>query len=903
MSGASEMTGWDSRRVALVVARTPGKDSSGSDSSVATGYFVTGDLVLTVGHVENGPNAVFQVRADVGGPEAEHWSDAKAIWRGVGVDAVLLRTERSFGDWPLPSFRPEAEVGEWESAGYAGIAADTEQRNRKTLPLHGSFSPSRGQGDPELALVTQEQVVPGRVDRWRGISGAPVFLKDDGGLLGLITDARGSTTNVLVGLPISRLLDDIHFRTALQPSFFGDLPEEPWCLVITREGGSGDLRPQVANVLNGFRDSDPELGVLKLEPRELAVTDALSSVESWAASVEAMAKATVVVADVTGFQPGAMLLLGVRSVLRRGVTINVTGAPIASHASTAPFNVQETKVLSYADGGFYQDLRRAMSEGLANVRGDTNYLDLPSYHAVRSPRPYSWVVEDTKSALVLCPFGVSYSEFYDQKLNAIIQGNTGNKNPIRMLDIRSPRLVGQSLYEQIRWSTHCLVDWTGRRANVSFELGVRLASSEHDPLIVAQDRLDEDPTVEPLEQHRLLQSLLGIHVYDPGHPHEVLPQALKTWSRPDRRPDEAVNPGTLPAGATFAVALKHFDWRQEALLERPDRELRLAVERMVGKDPQRLPEHSVLYSAADDFNAELMAAVKEKWIAAWLYARHLLDASESPSPDDRPDFFVLSQLVAAALEGSTDPRYVRLREDIDRLLPVHHDQQETLDQVLAIKATAKGARRDEELGNAVTALHRAIVLLRTLATDAAPGSGVRLEAELADTNGVLGGVERRWGLASAGAARTGHLQRSVEAYDAGFEHERRLDTSEETTYNRINRLVGRVLLDPQVLVGDETESAHVRSSLEEAEGIVVKHIEAARQRDPWAHCDLGTIRLLMGKEAATVVQTLERLRAPRFVYDSWMATLGPLADVASAIRPELPAALALVERAARYAGS
>ena len=488
----------------------------------------------------HGPDAEFEVRADVGGPEAEQWSDAKVIWRGVGVDAVLLRTNRSFGDWPLPRFRPDAEDGEWESAGYAAIADDTEQRNRKTLPLHGSFSLSRGQGDHELALVTVQQVASGRVDRWKGISGAPVFLKDDGGLLGLVTDALSSTTNVLVGLPIDRLLDDIHFRTALQPSFLGDLPEEPWCLVITQEGGSDELRQQVATMLSGFRDSDPELVVLQLEPRELSVLDALSSVESWAASVEAMAKATVVVADVTGFQPGAMLLLGLRSVLRRGVTINVTGAPIASHASNAPFNVQETKVLSYAERGFYQDLRRAMSEGLANVRGDANYLDLPSYHAVRSPRPPSWVVDDAKSALVLCPFGESYSQFYDQKLNDIIQGYTGNKDPIRMLDIRSPRLVGQSLYEQIRWSTYCLIDWTAWRANVSFELGVRLASSEHDPLIVAQERLDEDPTLEPLEQHRLLQGLLGMHVYDPGNPYEVLPQALRTWSRPDRRPDEPI---------------------------------------------------------------------------------------------------------------------------------------------------------------------------------------------------------------------------------------------------------------------------------------------------------------------------------------------------------------------------
>ena len=58
--------------------------------------------------------------------------------------------------------------------------------------------------------------------------------------------------------------------------------------------------------------------------------------------------------------------------------------------------------------------------------------------------------------------------------------------PLRTLDLQSPRLVGQALYEQVRWSSWCVVDWTEWRPNVFFELGVRLACSERDPLSIIQ---------------------------------------------------------------------------------------------------------------------------------------------------------------------------------------------------------------------------------------------------------------------------------------------------------------------------------------------------------------------------------------------------------------------------------
>jgi hypothetical protein len=158
-------------------------------------------------------------------------------------------------------------------------------------------------------------------------------------------------------------------------------------------------------------------------------------------------------------------------------------------------------------------------------------------------------------------------------------------------------------------------------------------------------------------------------------------------------------------------------------------------------------------------------------------------------------------------------------------------------------------------------------------------------AEIADTFGMIGGVERRWGLASEGADREVHLRKSVEAYDQGFVHEEPRGTRKANTYNRINRIIGRVLLRPAILDDAAPDGDFdVRAELQVAEQLVPGQIDGPRNRDAWAYCDLLTIQLLAGKDEAAV--TLDRfpgLRLQDFVYKSILDTLEPLAE----IRPEL----------------
>jgi hypothetical protein len=220
-----------------------------------------------------------------------------------------------------------------------------------------------------------------------------------------------------------------------------------------------------------------------------------------------------------------------------------------------------------------------------------------------------------------------------------------------------------------------------------------------------------------------------------------------------------------------------------------------------------------------------------------------------------------------------------------------------LDEVRALKASAKSARDDRDWDSAIADLNDAIDLLQDRLEESSSAAPGWLKAQLADTFGMVGGIEKRWGLELEGDEGRRHLKASVEAYDMGFNYEQGLDPGDANTYNRINRLVGRVLLDKNVLRAGSGAVSEFMKGLREAEEVVTKEIETARQRDPWAYCDLGTVRLLRGKaNALSVFHDLERLRPDSFVYESVLETLQPLSDVASDLRPDLAIAVAQLRR-------
>lgn len=222
---------------------------------------------------------------------------------------------------------------------------------------------------------------------------------------------------------------------------------------------------------------------------------------------------------------------------------------------------------------------------------------------------------------------------------------------------------------------------------------------------------------------------------------------------------------------------------------------------------------------------------------------------------------------------------------------------EGLDRVLALKASAKRARDHEDWDKAIDDLREAIRFLRARMAATSSSFPNSLATELADVYGLMGGVQRRWGLKLNGVDRQHHLKESVAAYDEGFYYEKDLHSKDANTYNRVNRLVGRVLLDPHVL-------NEVTDELLMTEVILDEEIGSARQKDPWAYCDLGTIQLLLGNpDALLTFQKLDRMLPPAFVYGSTLSTLEPLCQVVGDLRPDCRRAIAQLQRSARYRDS
>jgi len=208
-----------------------------------------------------------------------------------------------------------------------------------------------------------------------------------------------------------------------------------------------------------------------------------------------------------------------------------------------------------------------------------------------------------------------------------------------------------------------------------------------------------------------------------------------------------------------------------------------------------------------------------------------------------------------------------------------------LQRVSELKTQAKNRRDLGRYERAVSLLSQAI----DLASDEYETASVSelratLASELADCWGIRGGVERRWALDSGSdtAQRVSHLRRSIDAYDHGYHYESdHLLGSATSTYNRLNRLIVRILLDPgcltaSVAAADEESSGamKVRAELE----AVAAQIDAQPTDSVWAAADLALLDVLLErKDAASAYIGFQRKNPPDFACQSALEVVTPLA--------------------------
>ncbi len=225
----------------------------------------------------------------------------------------------------------------------------------------------------------------------------------------------------------------------------------------------------------------------------VSVLQALASADNLDRIVRALVQADLVVFDVTGFEPGVMLLAGIRSASRRGLSVCSHGAGWTEGSPiNVPFNLQDLNLNAHTasaqktgDDPVVQRFVKRVEIGFQQLARQPDYHDLPGFDALRRLGPAyeaSSTVGVKDQVLVLCSFDKDFQDNWSfiraQLDQALARRGTEANHIERIIDYGSPQLVLQSLFEQLRRAAACVVDWSGFRASVFLELGVRLAVSE-----------------------------------------------------------------------------------------------------------------------------------------------------------------------------------------------------------------------------------------------------------------------------------------------------------------------------------------------------------------------------------------------------------------------------------------
>jgi hypothetical protein len=242
-----------------------------------------------------------------------------------------------------------------------------------------------------------------------------------------------------------------------------------------------------------------------------SVLDAFASAEALDKAVRAVVEADLVVFDVTHFEPGVMMFIGIRSACCRSLSICSHGDGwMEGQPLPVPFNLQDLNINSHSppprslrtpgrDPEVERFVRR-IETGFYQVAKHPGYLDLPAYDALRqlgANYDASSTIVVGERILVLCSYDEKFQENWDLVRSSLTQV-LWTKQKIspeieRIIDYGSPQLIWQSLYEQIRRTAACVVDWSDYSPSVFLELGVRLAISEWGAVQIIDENYPPDP--------------------------------------------------------------------------------------------------------------------------------------------------------------------------------------------------------------------------------------------------------------------------------------------------------------------------------------------------------------------------------------------------------------------------
>lgn len=681
-----------------------------------------------------------------------------------------------------------------------------------------------------------------------------------------------------------------------------------WCLVLVSDKvGEGSRLPNTVNA--ALRIHWDRIGGESHKPAKhfLTASDALASRDAFLTTVQALCRSEFVVFDMTDYEPAMMMLIGIRSVVRRGVNLVTVDHELPAHEWVKiPFSLKQISPIEHVPRPDYHPknpnrlIGEALAEGWRQLHSLPNYLDLPSYDDVRllgSHKEDYETVPWHKSILWMCSFDAQY---LDRKGSE--NGTSGNyanastsvggafrelaaerkllrgSSPVHVkliIDIASPRLMSQRTYAAIRRHELCVVDWTQWRPNVFYEFGVRLAVSGIDPLCL----LDADHAPAPAghigtpEQRQRLIALFKPMPYSGAAiTQDSVSECCRHWLNRDLG-------GTLDFGDAYAAITASIDIDREPPSRAVHEELVATADALAGADRERAGSLPILYDDLEALSARAEHGAWSRRAVAW----QVLDGrirpngtlAENVAASELDAFEELSSQLLRRSETDEDFLGADQKQRIEGALATLTSGRSVSDATL-LKERARGLRKRSEVDAARAALRKAIGLLEK-AVEAGPRAepNARAAAELADVHGMLAST-------FLGA---NELEDACREYDRGAVYENDARFGIESTYNGLNRLIARLLLAPGALEDPAALDAHTdleSVNLEDEFRQIARRIEAqtqgARARDAWAAGDLFLVTSLIGDQswADDAWSRLKQLPSDPFVFDAYFRTVDRL---------------------------
>jgi hypothetical protein len=547
----------------------------------------------------------------------------------------------------------------------------------------------RGLAEIRQALAKPPEDLARKLPYWGPLSLADLRMLAEGELV-----AHEHSPAYQIGLVPSPLAWPREGRTA------GGLAN--WCAVVSdsdRRRTSGEsvdlvidkLAAQSLNLINQAYGRRGYPVRLALSPGKLMAGNVLSSPRSFAHAVDQVCCAELAIFDLTNFEPAVMILLGIRAVIRRGLTVCVARDHDPPwRDAEPPFHLREVSLVMPPGRDAVQ---ARVLEGIKQLgQPGSSYSDLPCFDLIRGVPPdpdqrqtRAFDAERNPSILALVPFDPDYVQQnwtqIQDSLPATARDKTirlrGGAEEVerpalqRTLDLDSPRVVSAQLFEAIRLTDFCLVDLTSARPNVIFELGVRLAANRLHPVVIVDPDYPAGAGAEAVwlqdvgDQLGMLQRLLQPVPYSPM----LLPAFTRMVERhlefrrllrnaDDPRAESLL--GGLPPAGVYDVAWRHAVERDEVVTVPVEEHLQsggesLLVDQTLGQRHLIYPTRHPLTDAAERTGLEYL-------VAAWLYLHFRAQAGDTADEAQARRYEALTYKLIDLLEQTGDTFADRIDE-------------------------------------------------------------------------------------------------------------------------------------------------------------------------------------------------------------------------------------------------